>query len=289
MDVAALQAYCVGKPGAWTDFPWDHDFPVVKVGEGERGKIFAFLGADTVGVKGGATREVADEWLDRYPDAATVMRYIGRSGWNSLAYAGIPDDDAARGGRRVLPARRREDAQARPAGRVGRGAEPGPPVWNGGADRGVLARNDAWRAHDVTVDGDTTETSETRETTDPTARRSRRPTRSIRNRSLPQAEGVSAEQLCDYVERANFATTLGRRGYQQGEVDALLVRVTETLRAGEPLADLVRNTHLTHVRLEDGYDHTQVDDFLAAVVDLDPHADARPEVARGGLISKLFG
>ena len=46
---------------------------------------------------------------------------------------------------------------------------------------------------------------------------------------------------------------------------------------------------LTHVRLEDGYDHTQVDDFLAAVVDLDPHADARPEVARGGLIGKLFG
>jgi predicted DNA-binding protein (MmcQ/YjbR family) len=93
VDVAALQAYCVGKPGAWTDFPWDHDFPVVKVGEGERGKIFAFLGADSVGVKGGATREVADEWLDRYPEAATVMRYIGRSGWNSLIYTGIPDDE----------------------------------------------------------------------------------------------------------------------------------------------------------------------------------------------------
>jgi predicted DNA-binding protein (MmcQ/YjbR family) len=93
VDVAALQAYCVGKPGAWTDFPWDHDFPVVKVGEGERGKIFAFLGADSVGVKGGPTREVADEWLDRYPDAATVMRYIGRSGWNSLTYVGIPDDE----------------------------------------------------------------------------------------------------------------------------------------------------------------------------------------------------
>jgi predicted DNA-binding protein (MmcQ/YjbR family) len=93
VDVKALQAYCVGKPGAWTDFPWDHDFPVVKVGEGKRGKIFAFLGADSVGVKGGATREVADEWLDRYPDAASVMRYIGRSGWNSLTYDGIPDDE----------------------------------------------------------------------------------------------------------------------------------------------------------------------------------------------------
>ena len=55
--------------------------------------IFAFLGADSVGVKAGATREVADEWLDRYPRAASVMRYIGRSGWNSLEYAGIPDDE----------------------------------------------------------------------------------------------------------------------------------------------------------------------------------------------------
>ncbi len=61
--------------------------------QGERGKIFAFLGEDSVGIKGGPTREVADEWLDRYPDAATVMRYIGRSGWNTLAYAGIPDDE----------------------------------------------------------------------------------------------------------------------------------------------------------------------------------------------------
>ena len=46
-----------------------------------------------MGVKGGATREVADEWLDRHPGAATVMRYIGRSGWNSLAFDGIPDDE----------------------------------------------------------------------------------------------------------------------------------------------------------------------------------------------------
>ena len=28
---------------------------------------------------------MADEWLDRYPDEASVMAYIGRSGWNDLA------------------------------------------------------------------------------------------------------------------------------------------------------------------------------------------------------------
>ena len=94
MDVAQLQAYCLAKPGAWPDFPWEHEHPVIKVGEGERGKIFAFLGADGVGVKGGATREVADEWLDRFPGDATVMRYIGRSGWNNLAFGGaISDED----------------------------------------------------------------------------------------------------------------------------------------------------------------------------------------------------
>ena len=81
-----MQAYCLAKPGAWPDNPWEHDHPVIKVGPGERGKIFAFLGGDGVGVKSGRTREVADEWLDRFPEEATVMRYIGRSGWNNLTF-----------------------------------------------------------------------------------------------------------------------------------------------------------------------------------------------------------
>jgi len=89
----ALLRHCLAKPGAWPDFPWEHEHPVIKVGPEGAGKIFAFLGASGVGVKGGATREVADEWLDRYPGAASVMRYIGRSGWNSLAFDGIPDDE----------------------------------------------------------------------------------------------------------------------------------------------------------------------------------------------------
>ena len=34
--------------------------------------------------------------LDAYPDDASVMAYIGRSGWNDLALAGsIPDDELA--------------------------------------------------------------------------------------------------------------------------------------------------------------------------------------------------
>ena len=56
-----------------------------------------FLGSadsTTVGVKCGASRDEADEWLQRFPDDAAVMAYIGRSGWNSLSIgSGIPDDD----------------------------------------------------------------------------------------------------------------------------------------------------------------------------------------------------
>jgi predicted DNA-binding protein (MmcQ/YjbR family) len=94
VDVETMHAYCQAKPGAWPDNPWDHEHPVFKVGPGEAGRIFAFLGAGGVGVKGGPTRDVADEWLHRYPDDASVMAYIGRSGWNDLAFGGaIPDDE----------------------------------------------------------------------------------------------------------------------------------------------------------------------------------------------------
>lgn len=94
MDVTQAHELCATFPGAWPDNPWDHEHPVFKVGPPERGKIFAFLASDTIGVKAGATREVADEWLERYPDDARVMAYIGRSGWNDLALAGsIPDDE----------------------------------------------------------------------------------------------------------------------------------------------------------------------------------------------------
>lgn len=94
MDVETLKAHCLAKPGAWPDNPWDHPHPVIKVGPGERGKIFAFLGETSLGVKAAATREEADEWLARYPGAASAMRYIGRSGWNDLEITGpIPDDE----------------------------------------------------------------------------------------------------------------------------------------------------------------------------------------------------
>ncbi|PZF81538.1 MmcQ/YjbR family DNA-binding protein [Jiangella anatolica] len=90
-----LLTYCLSKPGAWRDEPWEGDV-VAKVGD----KIFAFLGSGaspggaSVGVKCGRDRDEADEWLARYPDDASIMAYIGRSGWNTLRVGGaIPDEE----------------------------------------------------------------------------------------------------------------------------------------------------------------------------------------------------
>jgi predicted DNA-binding protein (MmcQ/YjbR family) len=89
-----LIARCLAKPGAWEDEPWEGDV-VAKVGS----KIFAFLGAwapsgkpASIGLKCGATREAADEWLLRYPGDVSVMPYIGRFGWNSLRIGGVIPD-----------------------------------------------------------------------------------------------------------------------------------------------------------------------------------------------------
>jgi predicted DNA-binding protein (MmcQ/YjbR family) len=81
--------YCLAKPGAWQDEPWEGDV-VAKVGN----KIFAFLGNETaIGLKCG-DRETADLLLDRYQGAASKMAYIGKHGWNTFQLDGTiaPDE-----------------------------------------------------------------------------------------------------------------------------------------------------------------------------------------------------
>ncbi|WP_330234089.1 MmcQ/YjbR family DNA-binding protein [Nocardia sp. NBC_00508] len=89
MDEAALLNYCLAKPGAWQDEPWEGDV-VAKVGD----KIFAFLGDTSVGLKCGRTREEADELVRVYPNDVAASAYIGRYGWNTIRLAGaVPDDE----------------------------------------------------------------------------------------------------------------------------------------------------------------------------------------------------
>lgn len=86
--------HCLAKPGSWLDHPFGPDIPVIKVSEHKNGKVFVFLTDVGIGVKAGPSREVADEWLHRYPQDASVMAYLGRSGWNDLAIEGaIPDEE----------------------------------------------------------------------------------------------------------------------------------------------------------------------------------------------------
>ena len=95
MTYDELLKYCLAKPGAWQDEPWEGDV-VAKVSD----KIFAFLGSGgdaaggSVGLKCGWNRAEADELIGTYPDDVSVMAYIGRSGWNTLDLGGaIPDEE----------------------------------------------------------------------------------------------------------------------------------------------------------------------------------------------------
>jgi len=90
---AELLRYCLAKPGAWLDEPWEGD-EVVKVGD----KIFAFLGSadsakPTVGLKCGRTSDEAGELRARYPKHVTASAYVGRYGWNTITVAGLPADE----------------------------------------------------------------------------------------------------------------------------------------------------------------------------------------------------
>jgi predicted DNA-binding protein (MmcQ/YjbR family) len=85
---AELAAYCLAKPGAVADEPWEGD-RVAKVG----GKIFAFLGGTGIGLKCGRDADEAGELRARFPGTVTVMPYIGRYGWNTVALDGRIDAD----------------------------------------------------------------------------------------------------------------------------------------------------------------------------------------------------
>lgn len=90
MNIEAVVAYCLGKPGAEETYPFGDHVLVTKVG----GKGFAFIGQErpgSVAVKCGATSDEAAEIRERYPDSVTVMDYLGRYGWNRVELgAGVP-------------------------------------------------------------------------------------------------------------------------------------------------------------------------------------------------------
>lgn len=91
MEHGELVAYCLAKPGAQPDEPWEGD-TVAKVG----GKIFAFLGGAGVGLKCGRDADESAELRARFPGSVTQSAYIGRYGWNVIALDGAVDDEELR-------------------------------------------------------------------------------------------------------------------------------------------------------------------------------------------------
>ncbi|WP_129784416.1 MmcQ/YjbR family DNA-binding protein [Promicromonospora panici] len=91
MKSAELLDLCLALPGAEDTDPWDEGGGVMKVG----GKIFAFVGAETLGVKVARSTDEAREWYVRYPDHVSTMAYIGRNGWITVRHDDgvVPDDE----------------------------------------------------------------------------------------------------------------------------------------------------------------------------------------------------
>jgi predicted DNA-binding protein (MmcQ/YjbR family) len=86
-----LIAYCLSKPGAVEDEPWEGD-TVAKVG----GKVFAFLGGGGLGVKCGRDADEAAELRQRFPESVTRSAYIGQYGWNRITLDDAIDDEELR-------------------------------------------------------------------------------------------------------------------------------------------------------------------------------------------------
>ncbi|PUB27071.1 putative DNA-binding protein (MmcQ/YjbR family) [Promicromonospora sp. AC04] len=91
MKSAELLDLCLALPGAEETDPWGEGGGVLKVG----GKIFAFVGSETLGVKVARSTDEAREWYDRYPDHVSTMAYIGRHGWITVRHDDgvVPDDE----------------------------------------------------------------------------------------------------------------------------------------------------------------------------------------------------
>ena len=89
MDGQRLLEYCLGKPGAWQDEPWEGD-TVAKVGR--PGKIFLFGGHEGVALK--VPPGDRDELAGTYPGTVGDAPYLSKRHWVRVRVPGsVPDDE----------------------------------------------------------------------------------------------------------------------------------------------------------------------------------------------------
>lgn len=82
------------------------------------------------------------------------------------------------------------------------------------------------------------------------------------------------DDLVSDIKSVRFTTVRLREGYEMSDVDNFLDRLAAAARAGEPLAPLCAAARFTSVRLRPGYDVDEVDAFLTQVGGVPP---SRPE------------
>lgn len=80
------------------------------------------------------------------------------------------------------------------------------------------------------------------------------------------------ESLAAEVENCRFTPVRLREGYDMGEVDDFLDELCRRLRAGEAVAAFVAGARFTPVRMREGYDMGDVDRLLERVVASAPDA-----------------
>lgn len=74
---------------------------------------------------------------------------------------------------------------------------------------------------------------------------------------------ASYGDLVESITQARFKPVrLRHEGYDMSEVDDLLDRVVAALGRGEPVVPLLDSARLSRVRLREGYDIVEVDQFL---------------------------
>ena len=101
--------------------------------------------------------------------------------------------------------------------------------------------------------------------------------------SAVRGSSSSAWGIRTLVDRIRFAPVRVREGYDMAEVDDFLERVVQAADRGEPVAPLVDRVEFTRVRVREGYEIGEVDHFLNQL------KGGVPAVADPGVIQEQRG
>ena len=84
------------------------------------------------------------------------------------------------------------------------------------------------------------------------------------------------EVIAERIRTVRFTPVRIREGYDMGEVDDFLDQVTRAALSGMPLAPLVAHQTFGRVTWREGYDIQEVEDFLMQIAP----GSGRPDIAR---------